>query len=265
MARIDVADAEGVPTTIAVRAPSKGVARLMATFGVVSGLWLLAASRWIVTDTVVPWDAKNQFYAFFRFLASAIHAGDTPFWNPYHYGGHPSVADPQSLIFAPVFVAWAWLDPAPSMRAFDLIVYAHLLLGGLAVVAMGRRAGWPVPASVLAAAVFMLGGPASGRLQHTGIILSYAMLPPALLLMSVALERSSVLAAAAFGAVTAVMALGRNHEALLLCFVLAAVLVGEIAGAPRRGDWLKQRGPVLATMAVTATALLALPLLLTLQ
>src|SRR5262249_23639547 len=25
-------------------------------------LWLLAASHWIVTDTVVPWDAKNQFY-----------------------------------------------------------------------------------------------------------------------------------------------------------------------------------------------------------
>ena len=27
-----------------------------------------------------------------------------PFWNPYHYGGHPSVADPQSLIFAPLLV-----------------------------------------------------------------------------------------------------------------------------------------------------------------
>ena len=99
----------------------------------VAALWLLAASRWITTDTVVPWDAKNQFYAFFRFLAAAIHAGDAPFWNPYHYGGHPSVADPQSLVFAPAFVLWALFDPAPSIRAFDLIVYAHLLIGGLAV------------------------------------------------------------------------------------------------------------------------------------
>ena len=126
-------------------------------------VWAIAAGRWIMTDTVVPWDAKNQFYAFFRFLASAIHAGYTPFWNPYHYGGHPSVADPQSLIFAPGFVAWAWFDPTPSLRTFDLIVYAHLLVGALAVGAMGWRAGWPLPASVLAAAVFMLGGPASGR------------------------------------------------------------------------------------------------------
>jgi len=228
-------------------------------------VWAAAASRWIVADTVVPWDAKNQFYAFFRFLASAVHAGHAPFWNPYHYGGHPSVADPQSLIFAPAFIAWAWVDPAPSMRAFDLIVYAHLLLGGLAVGSIGWRAGWPLGASVLAAAVFMLGGPASGRLQHTGIILSYAMLPPALLLMSLALDRRSVPLAAGFGMVTAVLALGRNHEALLLCFVLLAVLAGEIAGASRRAEWLKERRWVLATMAVTAAGLVAVPLLLTLQ
>jgi hypothetical protein len=99
----------------------------------IAAIWLLAASRWIVTDTVVPWDAKNQFYAFFRFLATAIHSGESPFWNPYHYGGHPSVADPQSLIFSPPFVLWALFDPAPSIRAFDLIVYAHLGAGGLAV------------------------------------------------------------------------------------------------------------------------------------
>src|SRR4029077_17998067 len=84
---------------------------------VIAGMWLVAASRWILTDTVVPWDSKNQFYAFFRFLASALHSGASPFWNPYHYGGHPSVADPQSLIFAPAFVLWALFDAAPSLRA----------------------------------------------------------------------------------------------------------------------------------------------------
>ncbi len=44
-----------------------------------------------------------------------------------------------------------------------------------------------------------VGGPASGRLQHTGIILSYALFPPALLLLSLALQRRSMLIAAAFG------------------------------------------------------------------
>jgi hypothetical protein len=228
-------------------------------------VWVIAAGQWILTDTVVPWDAKNQSYAFFRFLASSIHAGSMPFWNPYHYGGHPSVADPQSLIFAPVFMIWGLLDASPSMRAFDLIVHAHLLAGGLALGAMGWRMGWPLPAAVLAAAVFMLGGPASGRLQHTGMILSYALFPPAMLLLSLALERRSVLIAAAFTAVAAMLTLERNHASLLLCFMLAAVLIGEIVSATDRRRWLRERRAVLAAIAVVAAVLLAAPLLLTIQ
>lgn len=228
-------------------------------------IWAVAASTWILTDTVVPWDAKNQSYAFFRFLASSIHTGSTPFWNAYHYGGHPSVADPQSLIFAPAFMVWGLFDAAPSMRTFDLIVYAHLLAGGLALGGLGWRMGWPLPAVVMAAAVFMLGGPASGRLQHTGMILTYALFPPALLLLSLALQRRSMLMAAVFAAVAAMLTLGRNHESLLLCFVLGAVLAGEIVSAPDRRRWLRERRAVFATIAVVTPLLLVAPLLLTMQ
>src|SRR5215831_20357729 len=114
MSRAGAADAKGDPTSRAACAPTPGVGRLLGACGLIGGIWVLAASRWIVTDTVVPWDSKNQFYAFFRFMAAAIDSGATPFWNPYHYGGHPSVADPQSLIFAPAFLLWALFDPAPS-------------------------------------------------------------------------------------------------------------------------------------------------------
>ena len=161
------------------------------SIGLVAAFWLAAVSRWIVSDTVVPWDSKNQFYAFFRFLSAALQAGDWPFWNPYHYGGHPSVSDPQSLVFSPVFFAWGALQAAPTMRAFDLVVLAHLLAGGIAIATIGWRARWPVPACVMAAALFMFGGAASGRLQHTGIILSYSLFPVALLLLQLALERCS--------------------------------------------------------------------------
>src|SRR5688572_3672983 len=148
--------------------------------GIVCAIWSAAVAWRLAADVVSPWDSKNQFYAFFRFLASSLHSGSTPFWNPYHYGGHPSIADPQSLIFTPVFVLWALFDPTPSMLTFDIVVYAHLLFGSLAVVAIGWRAGWPVAACVLAAVVFMFGGCASSRMQHTGAILTYAMFPPTL-------------------------------------------------------------------------------------
>ena len=63
------------------------------------------------------------------------------------------------------------------------------------------------------------------------MILSYALFPPALLLLSLALQRRSIPIAAAFAAVAAMLTLERNHASLLLCFTLAAVLAGEIVSA----------------------------------
>jgi hypothetical protein len=238
---------------------------LALSCGIVTAIWLLAASRWIVTDTVVPWDSKNQFYAFFRFLAATLDAGDLPFWNPYHYGGHPSVADPQSLIFAPLFSIWALFDPAPSIRAFDLVVYVHLWIGALALGAIGWRARWPVAACVLAATIFMLGGAASGRLQHTGLIISYGLFPPALLCLQLALQRRSIAFAVLAGVVTAAMALGRNQVAMLLGFVLVAAVVVEVLSAERPWHYVRGRLGVLGVASAISLALIAIPMLLTLQ
>jgi hypothetical protein len=243
----------------------KVAGRLAISIGLVTAVWLVAVSRWIVRDVVVPWDSKNQFYAFFRFLSATIRAGEWPFWNPYHYGGHPSVADPQSLVFAPVFVAWGMLDPAPTMRAFDLLVFAHLLAGGIAIAITGWRARWPIPASVLAAALFMFGGAASGRLQHSGIILSYSLFPVALLLLQLALERRSFSSAIGFAIVAASIALGRNQTALLLCALLVAVALANIWSSARPMRHIRERLGLLTSMAAAGGALLAVPMLLTWQ
>lgn len=231
----------------------------------IGAIWLVAMSRWILTDSVVPWDSKNQFYAFYRFLASSLASGESPFWNPYHYGGHPSVADPQSLIFAPLMVLYALFDPAPSLRAFDLVVHAHLLIGGLSIAAIGARARWPVAACVLAAVIFMFGGAAAGRLQHTGIILSYGLFPLALLLLQLAFEKRSIALGLAFSLVAAAVALGRNQVAMLLCFFLLAAAVAEVVGAPRPLSYLRERLLILGVIAVASIALTAAPMLLTMQ
>jgi hypothetical protein len=194
-----------------------------------------------------------------------MHTGVWPFWNPYHYSGHPSAADPQSLLFSPIFFAWSAISRFPTMRAFDLVVQAHLLIGGLAIVFIGWRARWPAAGMVLAATIFMLGGPASGRLQHTGIILSYSAFPVALLLLYLALERRSYILALAFSVVAAVMALGRNQVALLLCALLVSAAVSEIMSAQRSTRYLRERTGVLTVMLVTGAALLIIPMTLTMQ
>ena len=78
----------------------------------------LALASWLLTGTVVPWDSKNHFYAMFRFLGDALHNGEIPLWNPYHFGGHPAIADPQSLIFTPSMMLFALIAPHGLDAAF---------------------------------------------------------------------------------------------------------------------------------------------------
>src|SRR3954464_15316275 len=123
--------------------------------------WAAAAALWPLTGSVVPWDSKNHFYPMLRYLGTALEHGELPLWNPYHFSGHPSVADPQSLLFTPTMLLFGWLIPSPSMQVFDLAVFAHFLPGALAMLALFRRRGWGPAGGGLAGGIFFFGGPAS--------------------------------------------------------------------------------------------------------
>src|SRR5215217_9210201 len=128
--------------------------------------WCAAALMWPLTHSVVPWDSKNHFYPMLRYLGAALEHGELPLWNPYHFSGHPTVADPQALLFTPTMLLFGWLVPSPSMQLFDVVIYAHLLPGAFAILALFRRRGWASAGGVIAALVYILGGSASARLQH---------------------------------------------------------------------------------------------------
>jgi len=226
---------------------------------------VLAQFCWLWHGSVVPWDSKNHFYAMFRFLGDELAKGEWPLWNPYHFAGHPSAADPQSLVFSPTMVIFALLAPRASMQLFDSVIMAHLIFGGLGILALFWRRGQLAPGAVLAAMVFMLGGSASARLQHTGMILSYSFFPWALLCLETALARRSFIYGLAFSLFAALMAQGRDQVAFLFCIWLMAVVVWEVAHAPKPTLYLRQRWLLLLVMGGVGAALLGGPMLLTLQ
>ena len=226
---------------------------------------LLALARWILADLVVPWDSKNQFYPMFRFLADSLAAGELPLWNPYHFAGYPTVADPQSGLFTPTLILLAWLCPTASTRVFDVWIMLHLLFGALAILGLFRRRRWGPAGAVLAGIVFMLGGSAAARLQHTGMIISYSLLPPALWALEVALERKSAAAAAGFAAIAGVMALGRDQVAFLGCVLCLCTLAWECWRTPAPWRWLTSRLALLLSIGALGIGILAVPALLTLQ
>jgi len=227
--------------------------------------YAVALACWLFSGTVVPWDSKNHFYAMFRFLGDALHHGEIPLWNPYHFGGHPTIADPQSLIFTPSMVLFALIAPNASMQLFDAVILAHLLAGGICVVGLSRRWRWHPAAAVLTAIVFMLGGAASSRLQHTGIIISYSFFPAALWCLDIALERRSYRFALAFGLFASLMALGRDQVAFLLCAVLVGYLVFCALQSGITFVYLRKRAGLLALSAALILAILSVPALLTMQ
>ena len=227
--------------------------------------WLAAALRWPIEELIVPWDSKTQFYAFFRFLGKAAELGSTPYWNPFHYGGHPSIADPQSLIFNPLFRLLAFIAPKASMFLFDFAVQLHLLIGGLSLVLLSRRFGLRPTGAILAAIIFMLGGSASSRLQHVGEIMSYAAFPLALLMLDVALVRRSFLSAIGFGLVAGIMALGRDQVAYLCCIALLSYAVLFLATERPFMRTTLRTLPVLLLCGLVGFSVIIVPILLTLQ
>jgi hypothetical protein len=237
----------------------------MLAFAIILAVWGLAAAVWPLTGSVVPWDSKNQFYPTLRYLGAALAHGELPLWNPYHFGGHPSAADPQSLLFTPSMLLFGWLVPEPSMQLFDAVVFAHFLPGALAFVPLFRSRGWHPAGAVVAAIIFMLGGAATARLQHTGIILSYGFFPLALWLLEVALDRRSYRFGALFAVTGAVMTIGRDQVAFLCALTLIGMAAHRVWAAPRPLAYLRSRLGLLVLMAGIGGALLAVPVILTMQ
>ncbi len=226
---------------------------------------LISDSIWLWNDAVVPWDSKNQFYPMFRFLGEQISLHEIPLWNPYHFSGHPTAADPQSLLFSPTMLALAYIAPRASMQLFDAAIIAHLTFGALGILLLFHRRNWMPIGAVLGAAIYILGASASSRLQHTGMILSYSFFPWALWSLESALHRRSYLFGILFAVMAALMAQGRDQVAYLFCLWLIVALVYEVLRAPRPLDYIKQRFALIIFMGVCGALLLIVPILLTLQ
>lgn len=237
----------------------------LAVVAAILAFWAGTVAAYSLEAVTIPWDAKSQFYNFFRFVGRALAQGELPLWNPYHFSGFPSVADPQSLLFSPTFLLAAWLAPNASIGAFDAIVLGHLAAAAAATAALCARRGFVPQAAVLAAAVVFFGGPAMGRLQHVGLVVSYAWLPVCLLFLELALDRRSWRWAVGFGIAAAIMALGRDQIAFLNCLVLIAFAATHAGTHRPLIGWMRTHGPLILLMGAVGTAILVVPLLLTLQ
>lgn len=225
--------------------------------------WLVLGWPWLSGRYAVPWDAAAHFVPQVQFLAQSLARGDSPFWLPYAFSGTLQIADPQSTIFSPPFLALAVVDGNPGLRAVNVTVLVTMLVCGAGLLLLLRDLGWHWAGALVAALAFLFGASMAWRLQHFGQVLSLAYLPPALLLLRRALERRSVLYGAATGAISALILLGRDQVALLSLYLMAGYVLWWIAHEEHPLRALRTVALPLASGALVAIAITVLPLLLT--
>jgi hypothetical protein len=236
---------------------------LLATLAVFVAAFGVLAWPWLSGAVTIPWDAKAQFHPQLQFLAASFARGESPAWAPHVFAGWPQIADPQSLIFSAPHVLLALIDPAPSFRAADAVVFAMLFLGGIGMILFFRDRGWHAGGALVAALAFAFGGSAASRLQHIGQIMSLAYLPLALWLLARALDRASWVAGAAAGIAVGLVAIGRDQVALLSLYLLAGFVIAHWMTRDRMAARIKTSIPPLAACAAVSALLAAIPLLLT--
>ncbi|MET0605444.1 MAG: hypothetical protein ABWZ80_03235 [Beijerinckiaceae bacterium] len=225
--------------------------------------WLICCWPWLTGAVTIPWDAKAHFQPQLQFLARSIHAGESFLWTPNVFSGAPQIADPQSLIFSPLFLLLALFDKAPSLRAMDATTFGALFAGAIAIVIFFRDRNWHWGGAAIAALIFFFGGSAAWRVQHIGQILSLSYLPIALLLLDRALQRSSMLYGAAAGLAAALIMLGRDQVSLLGLYVLAAWLVAHWLRSENRASAIRRSIAPLVAGAIVGAILTLPPIALT--
>ncbi len=218
---------------------------------------------WLSGRVTIPWDAKAHFQPQIQFLAQSLARGESPFWAPFVFSGHPQIADPQSMMFSPPFLALALIDGAPSLWAVDATVLVMVALGGGALMLFFRDQGWHWAGGLIAALAFSYGASMAWRIQHTGQVLSLAYLPIALVCLDRALARGSVLYGVAAGVVAAVIVLGRDQVALLGIYLLAAFGLWRVLSAEQPRAAVRASLLPLGAGAVCALAIVAVPVMLT--
>lgn len=227
-----------------------------------TGVWVAFCWPWFFDGKIIPYDAKNHFYGMVRFVASAWHSGEDPSWSPYHYGGFPMIADPQSVIWTPSMWLPALLSETPSMRLVDAVHLAHLLVGALSIFAYARLRGWRDEACLIAAITFMMSGALAIRLEHLLMTVSTMWIAITLWRLEAAILHGGVWRGLIAGAGLGLLLIDRNHVAYLGVLFLFFYWLSRLDLRTPRA--LNRHGSVVLGAAF-AVVLAAVPLLLLFQ
>ncbi len=161
-------------------------------------------------------DFTEQHVAMRTFISDEIRQGRLPLWDPYTFGGEPSVAESLFETFYPLGY-WQTLLPSPlPTQALELEAVFHLSLAGLFTFLFVRKLTGRPDAALLAGLTFSLSGLLTSYPMLQLVILEVGIwLPAGLWLIERALDRRSLFHIALAGAVLGIGLLAGHFQTFL--------------------------------------------------
>jgi hypothetical protein len=147
---------------------------------------LLAASllfyRGVLAGThVIPWDLPAYHLPFSYLAHDALREGSLPLWDPFSYCGRPIAANPQAQVFYPprmlTTLLGLWTGERSLFLLLELLVMAHMWLAGVTAYRLARSAKLTIPAALMTAVVYQMGGFMAAHGEHLGAVCAAAWLP----------------------------------------------------------------------------------------
>jgi hypothetical protein len=183
-------------------------------------------------------DVSQNHYPVRHVVTERLRAGELPLWDPYHGGGTPLLADPNTLVLHPISTLFLILPFDAAYTASIVLQFALLALGGYL---LARAIGARPEGAALAAAIVSLSGPAASLASLQNVLCGAAWVPIGLwgLLRGVESGQGRYLALGAlcFGVVLAAAEPASIASFALLAPILAFSSAPSATTGRRRAMW----------------------------
>jgi hypothetical protein len=186
-------------------------------------------------------DLELYFYPLSEFWHRELVQGRLPLWNPYLFSGVPFAGNPQvSLLYPPS----ALLLFFPSVTALTLSLVLHVWGSGAVFFCWLRRGRWQLgmPAALLGAISWMLGGFLLSKVQFPNMLATLAWVPLALWSAEKLVKAPTARAIARLGAVLGLQLLAAHAQMSLftiyLSFFYALSLWLQTQPRPTAQGWM---------------------------
>ncbi len=140
-------------------------------------LVIIFFNKMVFTDLILArGDTFLYFYPYWQIAADALRAGQIPFWNPHIFMGAPFIANSQvGFFYPPNWLAWLAADPPQAVK---LTIVTHLAIASWGMFRLAHnRLQLSLPAGMLAAILFTLGGYVTAQVEHVNQLQGMAWLP----------------------------------------------------------------------------------------